>query len=547
MIGAVLAPHPVGSALLAEPWHGTQRRQALSAHENNAREFSKAKAMPVTRRTLIASSIAISTMAQATSNPARAASSVLRIGISTSLNTLDPLITTLGDEYIYDILVFNGLTRMREDLSIEPDLAESWSSSEDLTRWTFHLRRGVKFHNGQELVADDVVATFRRLLDPATAAPSRSQYGMVAAVSAPDAATVVFDLSIPYSGLADVMCDRQVKITPRNLVDQLKTSPIGTGPFKFVSYTPGDRVVMTRNPDYFEPGLPKLNGVELRIIPEMSVKIAALQAGDIDVVWDLPLDQVQTVSAQPGVRAESVPTASWDAAVMNNLIPPFNDLKVRQAFNLAADRKDIIELTLFGQGVQTISPIPPTHPFYAGDQIIPQADPSAARKLLAEAGHPNGLTIPIISPVGRPTRERLAVTLQQLVKPAGFDLQVQRAPYSTFPAEVSGKAPLYVDGFFQRPTIDAATYPMLHSTGSWNATLWHYNNPDVDHALEAARRAGDPAVQKINYVTMQKAMVANPPGYFAYCMNFACAFRSSIVGIKTHPMRWFDLRATTMS
>jgi peptide/nickel transport system substrate-binding protein len=172
--------------------------------------------MPVTRRTLIASSIAISTMAQATSNPAGAASSVLRIGISTSLNTLDPLITTLGDEYIYDILVFNGLTRMREDLSIEPDLAESWSSSEDLTRWTFQLRRGVKFHNGQELVADDVVATFRRLLDPATAAPSRSQYGMVAAVSAPDAATVVFDLNIPYSGLADIMCDRQVKITPRN-------------------------------------------------------------------------------------------------------------------------------------------------------------------------------------------------------------------------------------------------------------------------------------------------------------------------------------------
>jgi peptide/nickel transport system substrate-binding protein len=499
--------------------------------------------MQLTRRSLIASSMALSAMA----TPGRAAGQVLRIGISTSLSRLDPLLTTLGDEYIYDNLVFNGLTRMREDLTIEPDLAESWSSSEDLTRWTFHLRRGVKFHNGQEMVADDVVAVFRRLLDPATAAPSRSQLDMITSVSAPDPATVMFELSIPYSALADTMCDRQVKITPRNAVDQLATKPIGTGPFKFVSYTPDDRLVMTRNPDYYEAGIPKLDGVELRIIPEMSVKIAALRAGDIDVVWDLPLDQVQTVSGLDGVRAESIPTASWDAAIMNNLIPPFNNLKVRQAFNLALDRKDVIELTLFGQGVPTVSPISPAHPFYVGDEVIPKADPVAARKLLAEAGYPDGIKIPMIAPVGRPTRERLCVTLQQLLKPAGFELHIQRAPYSTFPAEVSGKAPLYADGFFQRPTIDAANYPILHSKGSWNATLWHYNNPEVDAALDAGRRSGDPAVQKNHYVAMQKAMVANPPGFFAYAMNFACAYRKSVSGIKTHPMRWFDLRATTVT
>src|SRR5580692_1960986 len=134
--------------------------------------------MPITRRTLLGSSIALSTIGSA-----RAAAPVLRIGISTSLNTLDPLLTTLGDEYIYDNIMFNGLTRMREDLSVEPDLAESWSFTDDLKRWTFRLRRGVKFHNGQELVADDVVATFRRMLDPANSAPARSQYDMVASVS----------------------------------------------------------------------------------------------------------------------------------------------------------------------------------------------------------------------------------------------------------------------------------------------------------------------------------------------------------------------------
>ncbi|MEA2728685.1 MAG: peptide/nickel transport system substrate-binding protein [Acetobacteraceae bacterium] len=498
--------------------------------------------MPITRRMVIGSSIVLSSY-----RPARAAAAVLRIGISTSLNTLDPMLTTLGDEYIYDNIVFNGLTRMREDLSIEPDLAESWSSTEDLKRWTFRLRHGVKFHNGQEMVAEDVVASFRRLLDPASGAPARSQYEMVAAVSAPDPATVVFELKVPYSGLADVLSDRQVKITPRDAVGQLATQPIGTGPFKFVSYTPGDRVVMTRNADYFEPGLPKLDGVELHIIPEMSVKIAALQAGDIDVVWDLPLEQVKPLSSQGELRADSVATASWDGAVMNNLVPPFNDVRVRQAFHLAVDKKDVIELTLYGQGVETISPIPPTHPFYARDVAIPAIDPAASRRLLAEAGYPNGLSVPIIVPVGRPVRERLGITLQQLAKPGGFDLQVRRVPYSNFTAEVSGKAQLYTDGFFARPTIDTSTYPFLHSGASWNENLWHYSNPAVDKALETARQSGDPAVQKSSYIAMQTALVANPPSFFAYNANFACAYRKSVGGIKTHPMRWFDLRTATMS
>ncbi len=405
----------------------------------------------------------------------------------------------------------------------------------------------MKFHDGQEMVADDVVAFFRRMRDPASNAPARSQYDMIAAVSAPDAATVVFELNVPYGGFADVLSDRQVKITPRNAVAQLTTHPIGTGPFKFVSYTPSDRLVLARHTEYFEPGLPKLDGVELRIIPEMSTKIAALQAGDIDVVWDLPLDQVKTLSDQGNLRVDSVPTASWDGAIMNNLIPPFNDPKVRQAFHIAVDKKDVVELALFGQGVETISPIPPTHAFYAKDLVLPKVDPAAARALLAEAGHPNGIQIPIIVPVGRPVRERLGVTLQQLAKPGGFDLQVQRVPYSSFTAEVSGKAPLYIDGFFARPTIDTSTYPFLHSGASWNEQLWHYTNPAVDKALEAARLSGDVAVQKTNYIAMQAALVADPASFFAYAVNFACAYRKSVGGVKTHPMRWFDLRTATLA
>ena len=500
--------------------------------------------MTIRRRTLLATALAAPALAASVRHAAHAVPrNVLRIGIGTSPNTLDPMLTTIGDEYIYNMLVFNGLTRIREDLKLEGDLAESWSVSGDIKTWTFQLRAGVKFHNGAVLTADDVVAFFRRLLDPASNAPSRSQYDMIEAVSAPDAATVVFKLSIPYGGFADILADRQIKITPRG-IDAAKT-PIGTGPFKFVSYTPGDRLVVAKNADYFEPGLPKLDGAELRVIPEMSVKVAALQAGDIDVVWDLPLDQVKPLSDDSALRVDSVPTASWDGAVMNNLIPPFNDKRVRQAFHLAVDKADVVELTLFGQGVETISPIPPSHPFYARDLAVPKTDPAAARTLLAEAGYPQGVKVAIVAPVGRPVRERLAVTLQQLAKPGGFDLQVQRVPYSNFSAEVSGKAPLYIDGFFGRPTVDTSVYAFLRSKGSWNERLWHYSNAAVDKPLDAARLTADLEVQKKEYIQFQAALVAEPASFFAYAVNFACAYRTG-VDVQTHPMRWFDLRHATL-
>jgi peptide/nickel transport system substrate-binding protein len=214
---------------------------------------------------------------------------------------------------------------------------------------------------------------------------------------------------------------------------------------------------------------------------------------------------------------------------------------------MGVDKQDVVDLTLFGEGVPTISPIPPTHPFYAKDIPIPAADPAGARKLLAAAGHPNGLQVQMIIPGGRVLRQRLGVTLQQLLKPAGFDIQLQTVPYSSFGAEVSGKAPLYTDGFFARPTIDTALYPFLHTGGSWNEQLWHYSNPEVDKWLDAGRLSGSMEEQKADYIAFQKALVATPASFFAYAVNFACGYGKNVGGVRTHPMRWFDLRNATLA
>jgi peptide/nickel transport system substrate-binding protein len=497
--------------------------------------------MKLARRTLLGTTLALASEPIFTKT-SRASGGTLSIGLTTSIAQLDPMLTTSGDEYIYGNLVFSGLTRIREDLTTEPDLAESWSHSGDLKEWTFNLRKGVKFHNGRELEAEDVVAFFKRIIDPKTAAPSRSNYSMVTNVSALNNQAIRFDLSIPYGGFADIMGDRQAKITPRELTAELAKKPIGTGPFMFQSYTPGDRMVLVRNPDYYEPGLPKLDGVVLRIIPEPSVKTAALKSGDIDIIWNLPLEQVKPLSADSDLRVESLATSSWDAVIMNNLIPPFNDVRVRRAFQIGIDKRDVVELTLFGEGAPTISPI---SPFFAHDISFNKADPAAARKLLAEAGHSSGLSLTLIVPEGRTQRERLGVALQQLAKPAGFDLTIKKTPMSAYTAEVSGKAPCYIDGYFARPTVDTSVYPFLHSNGSWNETLWHYKNEAVDAALDAARQTGDLEKQKTAYISMQHALDEDPAGFFAYSVNYACAYRKSVQNVKTHPMLLFDLRYAT--
>jgi peptide/nickel transport system substrate-binding protein len=367
-------------------------------------------------------------------------------------------------------------------------------------------------------------------------------------MEAPDNHTVVFKLAYPYGGFADILADRQAKIVPHDGFDSLATQPVGTGPFMFRSYTPGDRLVLVKNPNYFEPGKPKLAGIEIRIMPEMAVRVAALQAGDIDIVWDLGPENIRALKEVSAVRVESIPTATWDAAILNNAIKPFDDPRVRRAFHMAAPKQDVVQLVLFGEGAPTHSPIPPNHPFFNKDvPFQPKADVAGARALLAQAGYPRGIKLPIIVPVGRPLRDRLGVTLQQLLRPAGFELEVQRVPYARYSAEVSGKAPLFVDGYFARPTVDTATYPFLHSKGSWNERLWHYNDPRMDAALEAARLTGDPDKQKQHYLEMQAVLADNPVSYFAYTMNFACGYRNTVKGVATHPLRWFDLRDTTLA
>jgi peptide/nickel transport system substrate-binding protein len=465
--------------------------------------------------------------------------------ISSNLNTLDPAKTKIGEEYIVGFLVFSGLTELQNDGSLKPDLAESWTRSDDLKTWTFTLRKDVKWHHGRAFDAQDVLETIKRILDPATGSVTRVNFQLIDKMEAVDDHTVRFVLKQAYAGFADLFSDRQARIVPRDKLEKIASEPVGTGPFRFKSFKPGERVELERNPDYFMAGLPKLEAVTLRIIPESAGQVAALASGDVDLVWNLPLESINQFKSDPNVTLDSVPTSTWDGIIMNNKLEPFTDPKVRHAVSLAIDKAALVEFSLNGPGTPTHTMIPPNHPFYNKDLKI-GPDLAAAKKLLAETKHAKGFNITLHVPSGRPTRERTGTAVREMLKPLGINVDVQRVPWDKFITDIEGKAVFFVDGFYSRPTIDSSVYPFYHSTGSWNTQLWHYRNAEMDKVLDAARAAGSVEEQTKSYQQMQVIALDDPPGIVPYVINHVNAFRKNVKGFHSSPMMWLDLRNVSL-
>ncbi|MGO6901117.1 ABC transporter substrate-binding protein, partial [Rhizobium ruizarguesonis] len=212
----------------------------------------------------------------------------LRISVDQAASVIHPLLTRVNPEYLVTELLYSNLTRLKVDMSVESDLAESWSANEALTEWTFKLRKGVAFHDGSAFTAKDVVATFKAILDPATASPGRNNVGPIADIVAVDDSTVLFKLSGAYADLPVAMAYTNARIIPASIatgdLKSLSSKAVGTGPFKLVSYEPDRLIVVERNPTYYDPARPYVDRIEVQVFPDTSAESSALLAGDIDIV-----------------------------------------------------------------------------------------------------------------------------------------------------------------------------------------------------------------------------------------------------------------------
>ncbi len=448
-----------------------------------------------------------------------AAEKTLTIGVDQEAIGLDPNIVTAFSSHRRIDLLYNRLVRIDDKLAIVPDLAASWENPDNVT-YIFHLRRGVKFHNGREMVADDVAYSLNRVLDPKTASPGRSYLATATSITAMDAYTVKIILSGPLPSLLDGLSSNNLAIVPKEAVEKegnLQKVAVGTGPFMLKEWLPDNSMTLVRNPNYFEKGLPLLDKVIFRVIPEQASLYAGVKSGELDmatisegaIVRQAKKDAKVTVMSKPGINLRTFG--------FNNTRKPFDDVRVRQALALAIDRSEIIAAAEFGMG-QATGPLPVSVVEWAlPPASLPFAKPDfdKARKLLADAGYPAGFTFKIVTASTYEGGLAVAQVIQNQLSKIGVKAELDVVEWG-----------VYIDRWVKRDfdsmveirggsaEPDRFLYRTLHSTGGVNNFL--FKDAEVDKLLDQGRALTKNSERKAVYDKLQTVLTEKAPVIFLY-------------------------------
>lgn len=292
-------------------------------------------------------------------------------------------------------IFFEAPIRISEEGDFEPWLAESWQESEDNLSITLNLRQGVMFHNGREMTADDVVWAVEYAMDEELGHHLSDRFQTATGAEKIDDYTVQINYEQPTPKLDGIS---KLYIFPQEAAETIETVPVGTGPFKFENWIPGDQVIGVKFEDYWQEGLPYLDQVVIKPIPDEQSRMVNLLAGSIDALLGVPLADKELLSQTPGITVFSSPPGfEFYAFLVNINQPPFDDVRVRQAMNYAIDREKIRQTAFHGEANMIVEPYPDTSWAYAPDLADYYTyDPDKARELLAEAGYPDGFEVQML-------------------------------------------------------------------------------------------------------------------------------------------------------
>ncbi|MCL6450368.1 MAG: hypothetical protein K6T75_03635 [Acetobacteraceae bacterium] len=446
--------------------------------------------------------------------------------------------------------LYNCLTRPGLDLVPSADLAESWETSPDGLTWTFKLRQGVKWHDGQPFSADDVKFTFDLILNPDSGSGTAKNFTVVKSVEAVDPYTVRFTLSQPFASLPAFL-GYNCGILPKHLwegKDLLtndefnKKHPVGTGPFKFQEFVSGDHVTLVANPDYFR-GKPKLDGIIFKILPDANAQTAQLLSGDLDLILVEQPQNARVLKDNPSVVVDSVDQVNFVYFAANLTRPLFGDKRVRQAMSHAIDKQAVIDNILAGYGKISTGPISPAMKAYYNPNVRQYPyEPARAKALLAEAGWTPGadgilaqggkkfsfvLTAPRVQAF-----EQICTLGQQYWKAVGMDVTLEAMEFNQCTSQrVIPRNYDVLSAWWITPS-DPDVFPYFHSSGATKGmNLPLYQNPEADRLLEQGRATADPAARRQVYDRFQALVAEELPYVFLYHPLEIRAWSAKLQGI----------------
>ena len=377
-------------------------------------------------------------------------------------------------------------------------MAKSYTVSKDGKEYTFTLHPGIKFHDGKPCTAEDVKFSMDRILDPKTAAPYRMYYEGIESVQVVDPLKVKIKLKKYDSMFLFNMARGDAVIVPRQAVDKLKSQPIGTGPFKLAEWKRGDSIVMVRNPDYYLKGLPYLDKVVFKFIPDPSSQLAALKAGDVDVIaYDMAPENVAALEKDARFKVLKGHTTTDVIMAMNNSKKPFSDAKVRQAITLAIDRKAVIQGAMSGYGTPIGSHMDPTNPYYVDLSGLYPYNPEKAKQLLAEAGYAKGFEAVLKLPEPYAYARRSGEVIADQLSKVGIKLTLEVIQMGQWVDRVFKNADYDLTVMGHAEPFDIEIY------GKANY-YFRYNNPKFQEMLKKAEEEMNEQTRKKIYADLQK-------------------------------------------
>ncbi|MFT4039896.1 MAG: ABC transporter substrate-binding protein [Thermomicrobiales bacterium] len=478
------------------------------------------------------------TMPVAAQDATPVAGGTLKVGLQADPTALDAQKQNLTAIWHVAEQIYQGLTRVKPDLSIEPSLAESWDISDDGLTYTFHLRPGVNFHDGTALKASDVVFTIERLRAPETASPGASELASIDTITAPDDATVVMTLHAPDASLLAALAGgngfiySEAFVTANN--NDITQVAMGTGPFTFVEYVPNTRVVLAKNADYWEEGLPYLDGIEMTIASDDTSRTAAVVTGTVDFIEYAPLRDIDSLQQNPDITLAGDSNTNIRFAGLNLAREPFDKPEVREAISLVVDRNAMLGPTVFGHGTPTAVLFPPD--YWAALQVdVPAADIEKAKQLMADAGLADGFQTTITSWAQYSFLSKAAEVLQAQLLQIGIDAELNLVENATMIQQV------YTDKDFDIAVTGDSAYvdpntlilPAFKTDESGNFV--GYSNPKVDELIDAGIAETDQAARAKIYQEIQQILLEDLPWVSFFVANQYEAMRNTVKGYVHYP------------
>jgi len=465
--------------------------------------------------------------------------------IENSPTNLDPRVGIDAQSERIDELLFDSLVRRDEHFELKPWLAERWDIPDPQT-YVFHLRQGVRFHNGQTLSARDVKWTLESLITGKIRSSKAATYNKIASIEAPDAATLIVNLKEPQASLLWNLSDGAFGVVPYGSDEEFARHPVGSGPFRFVSATQDKEVVIERNPEYWADKA-LLHRVEFKVIPDATTRALELRKGSADVaINSLTADTVLTLKRNLGLEVMQAPGTIYAYIALNLRDPVLKDVRVRRAMAHAINVQPIIEYLFRGQAQPAYSILPPEHWAYDGDVTRYRYDPATARKILDDAGYraKNDVRFHITMKSSTDETTRLlAAVVQQQLREVGIALDIRTFEFATFFSDITkGAYQMYSMrwiGGNQDPDIfeyvfDSASFPPKRA----NRTF--YSSPRVDALIREGRTTLDQQKRKAIYAQVQEIIAQELPYINLWYFDNVLVHNTRVRGITLSPAGNYD-------